>query len=143
MILAKAGLDRLGYRFTETGTMAFDDSELICHILPPNEFPPAVGQGAVGLEIRETDSVTKELIEAINDKPTFFATMAEREFLRLLDAGCHTPVGVQSTMQGDILLLHAMVFSEASPHDPPRKAAAKGKVDQALLIARELFENLS
>ena len=68
-ILAVAGLARLG--LAQTITAAF----------PVEEMLPAVAQGAIGIEIREADAATAELIGPLNDIPTQLATTAERAFL--------------------------------------------------------------
>ncbi|MDR3108942.1 MAG: hydroxymethylbilane synthase, partial [Planctomycetaceae bacterium] len=80
LILAEAGLVRLGY------------ADVIRSLLEPPEFLPAVAQGAIGIEIREDDTATADVIAAINDEPTFAAITAERAFLRKLQGGCLAPI---------------------------------------------------
>ncbi len=58
-----------------------------------DEMLPAVGQGAIGVQIRETDRRTSEFVKAINDEKTYRAVQAERAFLHKLDSGCQFPVG--------------------------------------------------
>ena len=85
IVLARAGLDRLGL-------------EVPMEILSPNDFVPAGGQGIIALQIRRDDAEARRLLEAINDHDTLLALRAEREFLRLLDGDCDSPVGVQATV---------------------------------------------
>jgi hydroxymethylbilane synthase len=79
-LLALAGLKRLGLADRATA------------ILDVEEFPPAVGQGAIGLEIREDDYLTRARIDAVSDHDTMAALTCERAFLAVLDGSCRTPI---------------------------------------------------
>jgi hydroxymethylbilane synthase len=136
IILAEAGLSRLGYP-TE-GMFEIKRHPLFVECLPEKNFFPAAGQGAVGLEIRRGDDETGSIVDALNHLGTWNRVSAEREFLRLLDAGCSTPIGVWSTLTGEHLEMGARVFP-AGPGSP-RKAKASGVVP--LEVAHQLFENL-
>jgi len=134
IMLAEAGLLRLGY-------LERNDLGLHFAILPEDEFFPAAGQGAIGLEIRSDDDWMKECLKQINHQQTFVRVTAEREFLRLLDAGCHTPVGVYSVLHEDELLMYARVFPEQGGE--PKVSQVSGSAAEPLAVARELFETLS
>lgn len=134
IMLAEAGLLRLGY-------LERNDLGLHYAILPEDEFFPAAGQGAIGLEIRSDDDWMKECLKKINHQQTFVRVTAEREFLRLLDAGCHTPVGVYSALDEDELSMYARVFPEEGGE--PKVAQVSGSAAEPLAVARELFETLS
>lgn len=69
--------------------------------LPPSEFPYAVGQGALGIEIRKNDGRTLELIQKIEEPVTRWICLAERALLRTLKGGCSSPVAVNSIIEGD------------------------------------------
>jgi len=71
---------------------------------------PAVGQGALGLEIRAADSRIASLVEAVNHYATFQAVMAERHFLLALGGGCQVPLGALATVEENRLHLRAVVF---------------------------------
>ncbi|MBC7979433.1 MAG: hydroxymethylbilane synthase, partial [Armatimonadetes bacterium] len=105
--------------------------------LPENEFYPAAGQGAIGLEIRSGDAVLA-FATAISHPETWRKITAEREFLRLLDGGCHTPVGVYSQLSGEVIRLFARVFPEAGGR--PRIGQAED-VDP-IAVALQLFNSL-
>lgn len=145
IILAEAGLVRLGYLLESPCSkqegaetlMEFDQLQAIR--LPKEEFYPAAGQGAIGLEIRWSDKQTRMLAKTIEDIPTWICITAEREFLRLLDAGCHTPVGVYSTLKDGLIQMKARVFPESGGE--PRSSEAEG--DDAHTVAKELFHSLS
>src|SRR3954470_23824956 len=85
-LLALAGLKRLG--LTDAATVVLD----------VNEFLPAVGQGAIGIETRAGDSRTRELLAAINHADTLTALACERAFLAVLDGSCRTPIGGHATV---------------------------------------------
>ena len=74
---------------------------------------------------------------AIRD--TWLRITAEREFLRLLDAGCHTPVGVFSSLADGVLHLEARVFPEAG--GPPQSGEASGT--DPFAVALTLFQSLT
>lgn len=147
IILAEAGLVRLGYLPTtgEGDEVLTGDEPSIAALhalrLPENEFYPAAGQGAVGLETRAADSVSRELVRSINHHETWLRVTAEREFLRLLEGGCSTPVGVFTHLEGDVLAMSARVFPDAG--GTPRTAHASGPAEHPLAVALELFEALA
>jgi hydroxymethylbilane synthase len=98
LILARAGLERLGYR------------DAITELLSTEWFLPAVGQGALGLECRGNDDSTRLLLESINDGLTWSAVSAERALLAALGGGCLMPLGVVSQIAGDQLALRSAVL---------------------------------
>jgi hydroxymethylbilane synthase len=91
IILAAAGLTRLGL------------NDRITELLAPEILLPAVGQGALGIEIRATDTATAALIAPLNDWATAHACTAERAFLKGLGGGCLVPIAafaeVDNTLQ--------------------------------------------
>ncbi|ODV82447.1 porphobilinogen deaminase [Suhomyces tanzawaensis NRRL Y-17324] len=82
LILAAAGLDRIdmGHRITQR--------------LDAPEMYYAVGQGALGIEIRKGDKVMKKILERIEDIPASLRCHAERSLMRYLEGGCSVPIGV-------------------------------------------------
>lgn len=134
IMLAEAGLVRLGF-------LPSDDELLHYDILDEQMFYPAAGQGAIGLEVRSDDSWMQELVRKISHEHTFVCITAEREFLRLLDAGCHTPVGVFSKIEGEELHMSARVFPELGGE--PTLSSVVGRVDNPIAAALELFTTLS
>ncbi len=133
IMLAEAGLARLGY-------LPNSDERLFFEVLEEQVFYPAAGQGAIGLEIRRDDAWMQTVVEAIGHGDTFLRVKAEREFLRLLDAGCHTPVGVYSSLAEGELSMSARVFPETGGE--PRLATAQGSAEAPLEVAKQLFESL-
>lgn len=136
IMLAEAGLVRLGHLMDEPTEVA--GTHVHFAPLDESEFYPAAGQGAIGFEIRSGDKRAADLVQQILHEDTFLQVRAEREFLRLLDGGCHTPVGVFSELDGSVLKLKARVFPDEG--GKPRTAQAEGS--DPLLVAKDLFESL-
>jgi len=99
IMLAKAGLDRLGatHRITE--------------VFAPDAFLPAVGQGAIGVECRADDSDTANAVEKLDDAETRSAIIAERSLLSTLEGGCQVPLGAWARLEREELVLEACVCS--------------------------------
>ena len=143
IILAEAGLVRLDFIPQESSGNGAEAVTGIPGIfvsrLDEGEFFPAAGQGAIGLEVRAGDAPSRVFAESIGHRETWLRITAEREFLRLLDGGCHTPVGVYSSISDGQIRLKARVFPEAG--GTPKSGEASG-VDP-LSTALELFNSLS
>ena len=99
MILAYAGVHRLGL------------GAGISHLIPFDIMLPAVGQGAVAIEVRGGDAAVLEVVSSLNHQPTQVCITAERAFLRRLEGGCQVPIGAHATIEGDDLRLEGMVGS--------------------------------
>jgi len=82
ILLAAAGLDRL------------EKTEWVRERLEPEDFCPAAGQGALGIEIRKGDASTKGAVGFLNDAATRFAVTVERAALTALGGGCQVPIGI-------------------------------------------------
>ena len=96
IILAAAGLKRLGL------------SHKISHVLPPDLVLPAVGQGALGIELR-IDSNIRKLLSFLNHRPTELILKAERAFLKKLGGGCQVPIAAYGRLNEGTLILEGMV----------------------------------
>jgi hydroxymethylbilane synthase len=143
ILLAEAGLVRLGFLPVERSAACESvagHGRLHAFRLPEDAFFPAAGQGAIGLEVRADDAATRDRAAAVCHRETWLRVTAEREFLRLLDAGCHTPVGVFSVLEGDQLTLNARVFPESGGE--PRAATASGPAADPLALALALYQSL-
>ena len=99
IILACAGLKRLG--FDDRIGAAIDEDFLL----------PAGGQGAVGIEYRETDSRVAQLLAPLAHEETSRRVIAERTVVRRLDGGCDVPIASFAVAEGDSLWLRARVGS--------------------------------
>jgi hydroxymethylbilane synthase len=97
MILAFAGVHRLNL-----------DAH-ISQIIPFEIMLPAVGQGAMAVEIRSEDVELKEFLQVLNDKETETCVKAERAFLRTLEGGCQVPIGANAIIENEEIHLEGMV----------------------------------
>lgn len=141
VMLAKAGLDRLGLsnRITET--------------MDPEVFLPAVGQGAIAVECRLRDTEASELLAGLDDAETRMAIIAERSLLSALQGGCQVPLGAWARIERGELVLEACVCSvdglqyvKQRATAPPEKAAELGGQMANLLMqsgAQSILEEVS
>lgn len=97
IILARAGVERLGLE------------EHISSVIPVDMMLPAVGQGALGIQIREEDSSTHEIVQCLHDQLIFAAVSAERAFLRELQGGCQVPIAAHAVTKPNGLFLKAYI----------------------------------
>ncbi|QJC52954.1 hydroxymethylbilane synthase [Paenibacillus albicereus] len=88
IVLATAGLLRMGWE------------DRISSPVDPDICLPAVGQGALGIECRESDSGVRELLALLDDADTALAVAAERTFLGALNGGCQIPIGAHAVITG-------------------------------------------
>ncbi len=121
MILAAAGLDRLGF------------SDVITERIPSETMISAVGQGSIGIEVREDDRTTIDYISALNHPETFAAITAERALLAQLQGGCQVPIGAFGRVADAELVVDAVVGTldgsrlfKDSISGPPADAADLG-----------------
>jgi hydroxymethylbilane synthase len=131
IVLAAAGLKRLGLE------------ELISHIIPFEQILPAIGQGALGLEVRQYDERTIDLLDFLNHEPTEVAVRAERSFLKELEGGCQVPIAGFASLNADAVHLKGMV-AELDGRRIVRDEIT-GKKDQAeeigIKLARRLLDS--
>jgi hydroxymethylbilane synthase len=99
IILASAGLIRLGMQ------------DRIRECLEPEVSLPAGGQGAVGVEARIADTVTRELLMPLHHEATALCVQAERAMNRRLQGGCQVPIAALGLIEGDELHLRGLVGS--------------------------------
>ncbi|HZY31928.1 MAG TPA: hydroxymethylbilane synthase [Candidatus Methylomirabilis sp.] len=97
VVLAAAGLIRLGLQ------------DRVTERLQPDVSLPAIGQGALAIEIRENDQRVASLVHGLDDRETRQATTAERAFLRRLGGSCITPIAAFGQIEGESLQLTGMV----------------------------------
>jgi hydroxymethylbilane synthase len=140
IVLARAGLERLGYDI-ESGSFVFEQATLRTQSLSSDDFLSAGGQGIIALQIRSNDLATAKLIEPANHSETLLCLQAEREFLRLLEGDCGSPVGVLATIAGETMTVCAQVFEP--PRVEPRTSRVDGDAGAPAKLARELWEAIN
>jgi hydroxymethylbilane synthase len=128
LILAAAGLIRLGR------------AEAIGQILPVDRMLPAVGQGALCVEVRTADERTQSLVSRLDHLATRQATDAERAFLRRLEGGCQVPIGAYAEVSDGHLHLRGLVASL----DGSRllRDEIRGPAEEAVCLGVELADQL-
>jgi hydroxymethylbilane synthase len=99
IILAAAGVERLGL------------NKYISSRISAKDILPAVGQGALGIEINEGNSFVEEVVRSIHHENTFIAVTAERALLKKLEGGCQVPIGAFAEVEKNGLYLDALVGS--------------------------------
>ncbi|HEY0395215.1 MAG TPA: hydroxymethylbilane synthase [Candidatus Elarobacter sp.] len=134
LVLACAGLDRLGLRATHTVPFAAGD------------VTPAAGQGALGIETRDGDPVVRRLAELLDDPATSLAVRAERAFLRTCRGGCQAPIGCHAVWDaGRFSIAGALAAPDGSQVVRGSRDAVIGLRDLAsaealaVALARELL----
>jgi hydroxymethylbilane synthase len=124
IILAAAGLRRLGLQ------------QHISELLLPDDFPPAVSQGVIGVCCRSDDVETLRWLRPLDDQGARLATTAERALLRRLEGGCQVPLGALGTSIGGTLHLYAgvcaldgseLLTASGESESTPAKAVALGQ----------------
>ena len=128
ILLACAGLDRLGYQHR------------IAERLSVQQLCPAVGQGALGIEIRETDDKTRNRLQCLHHAPTHSAVTAERAFLRRLGGGCQVPIAGHAWIVESRLEMLGVVASTDGQQLFRDQASAP--IEQAADLGVQLAERL-
>jgi hydroxymethylbilane synthase len=131
ILLAKAGLDRLGW------------SDRITEIFPPDIFLPAVGQGAIAAECRLSDNETAEVLSTLDDAESRAAIIAERALLSAVQGGCQVPLGAWARTERGEFVLEACVCSVDGAQCIRQRASATPDQAAALgeHVARLLLES--
>ena len=125
MILARAGVLRLGFE------------ERISEVIPFERMLPAVGQGALGIEIRQNDDGVANIISHLASRATTYATLGERAFLRYLEGGCQVPIGTLGRIEQNVFMLDAVIGSIDG------RQLVRGKIHGEPAASEELGEQLA
>ena len=99
IILAYAGVKRMGYL------------EEVTDLLSSAVMLPAVGQGAIGIEIRQGDTAVAEKVKTIHHEASGTEVTAERAFMRRLEGGCQVPIACQARAADEELIIDGLVAS--------------------------------
>lgn len=99
IVLAAAGLHRMGWE------------DRVSAYLETQEFVPAIGQGALGIEVRREDARVQDLLSPLHSESTAVAVQAERSLLRELEGGCQVPIGGHACLVNGQVQLTGLVAS--------------------------------
>jgi hydroxymethylbilane synthase len=130
IVLAAAGLVRLGLQ------------EHISELLPPDDFPPAVSQGVVGVACRSGDAETLRWLRPLDDRAARVATTAERALLRRLEGGCQVPLGALGTTIGGVLHLHSTVCALDGSESLTARGEIESSPEHAVILGQRLADEL-
>lgn len=122
-ILALAGLRRLDLEHVVTDLMTLED------------FPPAPGQGAIGIETRIADEAVARMLAPIHHVPTGQALACERAFLGALDGSCRTPIAGYAAIDGDRLSFSGLIITPDGTESHAIKA--EGRAEDAARIGAQ------
>ena len=128
LVLAAAGLNRLGYGARISATIPID----VCI--------PAPGQGIVAIEIREDDARARDAVTSVNDPAAAVSLIAERSIVAALGGGCQLPLGAIALHEVNGLLMRAVVATPDGRRTIRRESSAAPHEAEALgaRLAREL-----
>lgn len=99
IVLAYAGVKRLGFE------------NRISYNFNPEELLPAIGQGALAIEMKENDKDVENIISKLNCKNTYLSALCERAFLRRLEGGCQIPIGAYTKIVSEDITLFGLIAS--------------------------------
>jgi len=129
VVLAAAGLKRLGITYPNMTD------------LPTDRFVPSPAQGALAVQTRDSGDAA-EIIKAIDDPKSHRAVLAERSFLKRVNAGCHVPIGALATLSGNELLLHGQLFDESGERMAEDRQSGRDPVALGTQMAEALLAEL-
>jgi hydroxymethylbilane synthase len=140
-ILALAGLARLNFQITPAGKILGEavPAGLLAVVLSTDVMLPCVGQGAIGIEIREHDERIAAICARLNHAETFQCVTAERAFLRGMGGGCQSPVAAHAEVTGDQVRMRAVSFRDAQV----KRGEAQRPVSEAAALGTALAVELA
>lgn len=130
IILAAAGLTRLNL------------DQHVTQLLAPEDFPPAVSQGIIGLCARAGDAATLRWLLPLDDREARLAATAERALLRRVEGGCQIPLGALAMVTDRFLRLEATVCSLDGVDSVSAGGAAPASVDEAASLGERVADEL-
>ncbi|HOV85172.1 MAG TPA: hydroxymethylbilane synthase [Syntrophobacteraceae bacterium] len=128
VVLAAAGLHRMGWE------------DQITLYLDPSRFIPAVGQGAIGIEVRKDDPRVAARIRPLHDEATSLAIRAERSLLKELEGGCQVPIGGHARIENGRIRLSGLVASLDGME--VHVISAEASIEEAEALGRRLAGEL-
>ena len=128
VVLAAAGLHRLGL------------GDRITQYLTEEFMVPAVGQGALAIEMRDDDRAMEAIIRGLDHEPTRLACAAERAFLKGLGGGCLVPIGAHARIESGLVRLNGLVINSSGSEAV--RGERLGPIDDPESTGRELADEL-
>ncbi len=142
-VLALAGMTRLNFHVTPQGRLEGDavPDGLLATVLDIEVMLPCVGQGAIGIEVREQDERIATICERLNHFNTLQCVIAERAFLAAMGGGCQSPVAAYAEVGGDKIHMRALSFTAGPIHRTEGRRSIKEPFELGQQLAAELKES--
>lgn len=139
-ILALAGLTRLNFKINADGTLSGDavPAGMLATVLDLELMLPCVGQGAIGIEVRQNDERIAKIVARLNHADTFHAVTAERAFLLSMGGGCQSPVGAHAVISGGQISLKAISFRD----EKVKRGEGKRPIVEAAALGEQVAADL-
>jgi hydroxymethylbilane synthase len=128
VILASAGITRMGW------------ADRITHYIEPAQMVPAVGQGAIGIEIRDDDPFMADVCAELCHDETFLCVTAERVVMRQLEGGCQVPIGAYARIEDGVLVMDAIVGSVDG--ETILRHSLEGSLKEPVVLAMRMVDAL-
>jgi hydroxymethylbilane synthase len=120
ILLAKAGLDRLGR------------ADVITRVLEPEEMLPAVGQGIIAIVARTSDVFACQGLALLDHEETHIRARAERALLARVDGSCRSPIAAHAHLEGGKLIIEGALFSPDGEETVRGRMEGEPKAAEAL-----------
>ncbi|KAJ5158459.1 uncharacterized protein N7500_008110 [Penicillium coprophilum] len=134
MIISVAGLERVSLKYRINQYLQSKNGGIF----------HAVGQGALGLEIRKGDTKMQKVIDQLGDRKSTLACLAERSLMRTLEGGCSVPIGVETEwIHPEDLKMKAIVVSlDGSEGVEDSLEGSVQTIDDAMALGKEMAARL-
>lgn len=130
IVLAAAGLKRTGME------------KMITEYFNSSSFMPAPGQGILCIQCREKDVRIRNILKIIDNDEVRIMCEAEREFSKIFDGGCRTPVGCSAELKGDMIHIRGMYNDNGKRIFREIKGNKYEGIKLAAILAKEIKESL-
>lgn len=127
IVLAAAGLKRMGW-----------SDQRVTEYFEPEEFIPAIAQGALGIEIRQDDHELLDMLQKVHSKEDAVCTTAERTFLKRMDGSCQVPIGGYAAYEDGELYLTGLIMPEDGSERYVVKKSHEDPVTLGNIVADEM-----
>ena len=140
-ILAYAGIRRLNFEINKNNELKGDavPDGINATIIETRDMLPCVGQGAIGIEIRENDERVAKLCQRLNHFNTQVCTEAERSFLREMGGGCQTPVAAHAVIQNNTIQMPGISFGTGTSFS---ESTVSGNLNEGLALGKRLANEI-
>ncbi len=140
-VLAHAGLRRLDFEIGADGLLRGDavPDGTCATVIEPGDMLPCVGQGAIGIEIRENDERLAKLCQRLNHFNTQICTGAERGFLSAMGGGCQSPVAAHAEVRREKIEMRGLSFGDCTRFS---EATITGELNESQALGQALAEQV-